>query len=76
VLRDGLLLIAAGVVIGLPLSVAAGRLSSSLLYGIRHGDPLASVLTVAVLLVIGIVSAFIPARRAASIEPLEALRHD
>ena len=76
VLRDGLLLIAAGIAIGLPLSMAAGRISSSLLYGIRPGDPLAFVLTVAVLLVIGMVSAFVPARRAASIEPVEALRHE
>jgi putative ABC transport system permease protein len=76
VLRDGLLLIAAGIAIGLPLSVAAGRISSSLLYGIQPGDPLAFVLTVAVLLVIGMVAAFVPARRAASIEPVEALRHE
>jgi ABC-type antimicrobial peptide transport system permease subunit len=65
VLRDGLL-----------LSMAAGRISSSLLNGIRPGDPLAFVLTVAVLLVIGMVSAFVPARRAACIEPVEALRHE
>ncbi len=76
VLRDGILLIAAGIVIGLPLSVAAGRINSSLLYGIRPGDPPAFLLTVAVLLVIGMVSAFVPARRAASIEPVEALRHE
>jgi predicted permease len=76
VLRDGLLLIAAGIAIGLPLSVAAGRISSSLLYGIRPGDPLAFALTAAVLLVIGMVSAFVPARRAASIEPVQALRHE
>jgi predicted permease len=76
VLRDGLFLIAPGIVLGLPLSLAAGRVSSSLLYGIRPGDPLAFALTVAVLLVIGMVSAFVPARRAASIEPVEALRHE
>jgi predicted permease len=76
VLRGGLVLIAMGVAIGLPLSVAAGRVSSSLLYGTRPGDPLAFIVTVAVLLVIGMVSAFVPARRAASIEPVEALRHE
>jgi putative ABC transport system permease protein len=76
VLRDGLLLMAAGIAIGLPLSMAAGRISSTLLYGIRPGDPLAFIVTVAVLLVIGTVSAFVPARRAASIEPVDALRHD
>ncbi len=76
VLCDGLFLITAGIVIGLPLSVAAARISSSLLYGIRPSDPLAFVLAVGVLLVVGMAAAFVPARRAASIEPVEALRHE
>jgi predicted permease len=76
VLRDGLLLIALGVAIGLPLSLAAGRISASLLYGVKPNDPLTFVLTVAVLLAIGILAAFLPARRAAAVEPIEALRHE
>jgi predicted permease len=76
VLRDGLLLIAVGVAIGLPLSVGAGRISASLLYGIKPNDPLAFALTITVLLGIGVLAAFIPARRAAAVEPIEALRHE
>ena len=76
VLRDGLFLIALGIVLGLPLSLAAGRLSASLLFGIRPDDPLVFIATVAVLLAIGALAAFLPAQRAAAVEPLEALRHD
>jgi predicted permease len=76
VLRDGLLLIAVGVAIGLPLSLVAGRISASLLYGIKPNDPLTFALTIAVLLGIGVLAAFIPARRAAAVEPIEALRHE
>ncbi|HXM40048.1 MAG TPA: FtsX-like permease family protein [Bryobacteraceae bacterium] len=76
VLRDGLLPIALGVAIGLPLSFAAARISASLLYGIKPNDPPIFILTVAVLLVVGVLAAFLPARRAAAVEPIEALRHE
>ena len=76
VLREALLLIGLGMVIGLPLSAAAGKLSASLLYGIRPSDPLTLALTAAALLVTGVMAAFVPARRAALIEPMEALRHE
>ena len=76
VLRDGLLLIALGVVVGLPVSLAAGRITSSLLYGIQPRDPLTLALTAAVLLGVGVVSAWAPARRAARIDPMQALRHE
>jgi len=76
VLRDGLLLIALGVVVGLPVSLAAGRITSSLLYGIQPRDPLTLTLTVGVLLGVGVISAWAPARRAARIDPMQALRHE
>jgi len=76
VLGDGLLLIALGILIGLPLSLAAGRISASLLYGVQPNDPITLVSTIAVLVALGILSAFVPARRAASIAPIEALRHE
>jgi putative ABC transport system permease protein len=75
-LREGLLLVELGIAIGLPLSLAAARLSESLLFGIRSNDPLTFVLTIAVLPAAGAVAAFLPARRAARIEPIEALRHE
>jgi len=76
VLRDGLVLIAAGIAIGLPLALAATRVSASLLFGVRANDSLALGSTVAVLVITGIASAWIPARRAAAIAPVEALRNE
>jgi len=76
VLRDGLVPISLGVAIGLPLSLAAGRISESLLYGVKPNDPLTFILTIGVLLAVGILAAFLPARRAATVEPMEALRHE
>ncbi len=76
VLRDALPLIALGVIIGLPLALAAGRASASLLYGIKPNDPLTLAVTIIVLPAIGMLAAFLPARRAAVIEPVEALRHE
>lgn len=76
VLRDGLLLIALGVAVGLPVSLAAGRITSSLLYGIRPRDPVTLTLTAGVLLGVGVISAWAPALRAARIDPMQALRHE
>jgi ABC-type antimicrobial peptide transport system permease subunit len=62
--------------IGLPLSLAAGRITASLLYGVKPNDPLTLVWTIAVLLAVGMLAALLPARRAAAVEPVEALRHE
>jgi len=74
VLRDGILLIAGGIAVGLPLALAAGRMSASLLYGIEANDPPVFSITVAVLLGVGALAAFLPARHAAAVEPVKALR--
>jgi ABC-type antimicrobial peptide transport system permease subunit len=76
VLGDGLRLVGWGLLIGLPLAFAAGRAGSSLLYGVQPGDPLSLSLTVVVLLAAAGLAAWIPARRAASIAPLDALRNE
>jgi ABC-type antimicrobial peptide transport system permease subunit len=76
VLRDALLLVTVGLAIGLPFSFAAARAVSSILFGIGPADPLAFVATSAVLLAIGIAAAFLPARRAAGMNPMQALRNE
>jgi ABC-type antimicrobial peptide transport system permease subunit len=74
VLRQSGLVIAAGLVCGLPFAVAAARTADSMLWGVNSSDPLIYALGVAVLCVVGFASAWLPARRAAAIEPAEALR--
>ncbi|MGB9455015.1 MAG: ABC transporter permease [Bryobacteraceae bacterium] len=76
VLGDALLLVAAGLVLGFPLAWAAARAVHSLLFGIEAVDPVAFGGTGAVLVAVALGAAFLPARRAASIDPMRALRHD
>jgi putative ABC transport system permease protein len=66
----------AGLVIGLPLAYACTRSFAHLLYGVRPIEPVIVVGTVAVVLVTAALSAFLPARKAAHVDPLVALRSD
>jgi predicted permease len=74
VLRDALLLVAAGLAIGLPASYAAARQVASLLFGLKPDDTFAFTMTAGALLVVGLAAAVLPARRAAGVEPLSVLR--
>ncbi len=74
VLRGALGQILGGLVLGIPAALFAGHLMSSLLYGMSGYDPFAFVAATLVLGVCAAVAGFIPACRAASIEPMRALR--
>jgi ABC-type antimicrobial peptide transport system permease subunit len=74
VLRGALWQILIGLALGVPAALYAGRLMKSLLYGVGAYDPLALGGAVLVLALCAAVAGFIPARRAASIEPMQALR--
>ena len=63
-----------GLALGLPLAVGAGYLLSAQLYGVRFWDPLALGVSAVSLAACAFVAALIPARRAASISPIRALR--
>jgi predicted lysophospholipase L1 biosynthesis ABC-type transport system permease subunit len=76
VLKDALLLVGAGVVIGLPLAWAAGRSLKSLLYGLSGFDLLSSVVAVLALVAVATIAGYLPARRAASLDPMVALRYE
>ncbi len=75
-LRDALLLVAGGLVLGLPASIAAAGAVSTLLFGIKPADPWTFASTGAVLLAAGLGAAFLPARRAARIDPVQVLRQE
>jgi predicted permease len=74
VLRGALWQILIGLALGIPAALFAGHLMASQLYGVGSFDPLALVGATAVLGLCAAMAAFIPARRAASIEPMQALR--
>ncbi|HEU5207860.1 MAG TPA: ABC transporter permease [Longimicrobiales bacterium] len=76
VLREGLLLTATGVVIGLVAAVALTRVMESLLYGVAATDAVALVGATAILAGTALVASCLPARRAAGMDPLLALRAD
>ena len=74
VVRDGLLLAAAGVALGVLGSLAAGRFLASYVYSVSATDPLTMAATGALLLVLAGVAAWLPARRAGGTEPAVVLR--
>jgi predicted permease len=76
VLRDALLLVAIGLAAGIPFAIAAARAVESILFGVKPADPVAFLGTACVLAAVGMAAAFLPARRAATIEPVQVLRQE
>ena len=76
VLKQGMRLAGIGFAIGLVGALAAGRLLSSLLHEVRPSDPLIILLTAACLGAVALVACYLPARRAAEVDPIVALRHE
>jgi putative ABC transport system permease protein len=74
VVRQGLTLAAAGVVVGMAVSLAAARALRSMTFGITAHDPITFAVVAALLAVVAVVASYVPARRATRIDPLEALR--
>jgi ABC-type antimicrobial peptide transport system permease subunit len=74
VLNSAMRMLALGTLFGLPAAWATSRVVSSMLFGLTADDPATIAGAVTVLLVSGLVAAYIPARRATRIEPLVALR--
>jgi predicted permease len=74
VLGQGLTLAAIGAGIGLLASLAAMRLLSTMLYGVRPTDPLTFAGSAALVILVALAASWLPARRAASIDPMQSLR--
>ncbi len=66
----------AGIAVGVPLALAAARMLSTVLFGISAQDPGALAASAAVLLAVALLAGFLPARRAAHIDPMTALREE
>jgi len=76
VLRETLALVAIGLAIGLPSAIAAGRLMQNRLFGLSPADPATIALAILFILTATLLAGFVPARRAARIDPMTALRTD
>ncbi len=76
VLGSGLRLAAVGIVIGATGAVAATRALRGMLFGVSTGDPITFAATTAVVAAVALLAAYVPARRAVRIDPVEALRAD
>jgi ABC-type antimicrobial peptide transport system permease subunit len=74
ILKDSLLLTAAGVAIGVPLATLVGRALASSLYGIKPLDAMTYLLAVAGVAAVALAASAVPAGRAATIDPIKALR--
>ncbi len=76
VMREAGRLLLVGVIAGTALSLAAGSSASTLLFGLKPYDPLTLVSACALLGAISACASLVPARRAASLDPMAALRHE
>jgi ABC-type antimicrobial peptide transport system permease subunit len=76
VLRGASFQVAVGLAIGIPTALAASRLLSSLLYGVKSYDPAILLSAAGVLASCALIAALIPARRATKVDPIVALRYE
>ena len=76
VLFQGLMLVLGGLAIGLAAAIAVRGLLSSLLFGVRAGDPATYAGAGGLLLLVSLAVAAIPAYRAACVDPMSALKHE
>jgi predicted permease len=76
VMREIALLVMAGIVLGLPVTLAGTRLVETLLYGLKGNDPLSLSAAVVMLLIAGLVAGYLPARRASQTNPVVAIRYE
>jgi putative ABC transport system permease protein len=76
VLRQAVVLVAAGIGLGLVTALAVTRLLSTMLIGVAPYDPVTFVSVASVLVVVALVACFLPARRAARLDPSIALRYE
>jgi ABC-type antimicrobial peptide transport system permease subunit len=74
VLREILILVTSGLVIGVPAALAGDRLVSNMLFGLKPIDPVTLVSATIVLLMVAAIAGYLPARRASRADPMVALR--
>jgi putative ABC transport system permease protein len=76
VVRQGMVLVIVGVLLGVAAAIGLTRVMSSLLFGVTAKDPLTFVAVAAVLTLVAFIACYLPARRATKVDPLVALRYE
>jgi ABC-type antimicrobial peptide transport system permease subunit len=76
IVKQGMALLAAGLLIGLAAALMAGRAVRAMLYNVAPTDPVSLAAAAVLLAGVAFVACYLPARRATSVDPLDALRHE
>jgi hypothetical protein len=76
VLREAAILLGIGLAIGTGLALAAGNAAASMLYGLKPRDPLTLTAAITAMAVVGVAASLLPAKRAATVDPMTALREE
>jgi ABC-type antimicrobial peptide transport system permease subunit len=76
VVRQGMVLAAIGVVLGVAGGLGVTRVMRSLLFGVKPWDPLMFAVTAILLALVALLACYVPARRASRVDPLVALRYE
>ena len=76
ILREATWISLAGIAVGLTAALFLAQLVKSMLYGLQPADPVSLIAGAGLLVAVGLAASWIPARRAASVQPVEALRHE
>jgi ABC-type antimicrobial peptide transport system permease subunit len=76
VMRESMLLVVVGVVVGLVIAVTAARLVTTLLFGLPARDPVTMVGAVVVMALVSALAGYLPARRASKVDPMVALHYE
>jgi putative ABC transport system permease protein len=76
VVRQGILLVVIGAVIGIAGAMGVTRLLSSMLYGLRCYDATTFTCVVVLMVLVELIASYVPARRAAKVDPIVALRYE
>jgi putative ABC transport system permease protein len=75
-MRDTLRMVLIGVLVGIPVSLAASRWIASFLFGVNAKDPLTYAGIAALVVASGFAAAYVPSRRASRVDPMVVLRYD
>ena len=70
------MLVGVGIAIGIPVTLAGDRLVSSMLFGLSGTDPVSLIAAVGILLGVALMAGYLPAQRAARVDPMVALRYE